>query len=110
MNNVTGAVIKNNWFERNWGINLKAQYDQNLQISGNVFSHPNLIHPSGAGPNDMSLMYLRNVDTVSVSGNLLSGAGPFTRTLQNTDATVTNATGLVNGTVQIDNALVFLKQ
>ncbi len=107
VNNVTGAVIKNNWFERNWSANITAQYDQNLQISGNVFSHPNLTHPSSAGPSDQSVLYLRNISGVSLSGNLLSGAGPFTRTLQNTDATVTNATGLVNGTIQIDNPLAF---
>ncbi len=110
VNNVTGAVIKNNWFERNWSANITAQYDQNLQISGNVFSHPNLTHPSSAGPSDQSVLYLRNISGVSLSGNLLLGAGPFTKTIQNTDATVTNATGLVNGTTQVDNPLAFLKQ
>ena len=45
LNSVSGATISGNFFDRNWGANVSCEYDQNLTITNNTFSHPNFIRP-----------------------------------------------------------------
>ena len=121
LNSVSGATISGNFFDRNWGANVSCEYDQNLTITGNTFSHPNFIRPPLAGAytgqydgnqglivaDPSSVVYLADDSGVTLSGNLVSGAGPYTQQLVEAATGVTGATGLTSGVTQIDAPLVF---
>ncbi len=80
--NTTGVTVADNWFENNWGANVQCQYDATVAVTGNTFQHPNEI--AGSSSIDTSVVYLANVTSGAVSGNLLYGAGPLTRFLSET--------------------------
>ncbi len=118
---VNGVTISGNTFERNWGANIACEYDQNLVITNNTFNHPNFIRPalatpytgkpgSGDGfiiPDPSSVVFLSSDAGVSLSGNIVNSAGPFTKSLVEVNTAITGATGLANGIVQVDNPVAF---
>ena len=110
---VTGLTISGNTFERNWGANLGCQYNANLVITNNTFNHPNFIRPASAAPysgnhaDPSSVVWLSDDAGVSLSGNLVNGAGPYTKSLVEVKTNVTGATGLTSGVLQVDNPLAF---
>ncbi len=53
------------------------------------------------------MVFLSNDDTVAFSGNIVNSAGPYTSSLVKVNTAVTNATGLANGVLPIDNPLAF---
>ncbi len=110
---VNGLTISGNTFERNWGANISCRYDANVVISNNTFNHPNFIRPFSTAyystdyGDPSSVVWLSDDAGVSLSGNIVSGAGPYTKFLVEVKTNVTNATGLTSGIVQVDNPLSF---
>ena len=82
-------------------------------------NHPNFIRPATASaytglpaggnnfinPAPSSIVFLSDDAGVALSGNIVSGAGPFTQNLVKANAHVTKAAGLAGGIVQVDSLL-----
>jgi hypothetical protein len=105
ISNVTGIVVANNYFENDWGTNLTLRNDAKVTVANNTFVCPNQIR--GTGFADNSVIFLSDVAGGLISGNVISGAGPYTQWFTGLGENVTDVSGLANGSLGIDNPLAF---
>jgi len=95
-------VIADNLFEDNRGPNLILSSAIGVQVENNRFVHPMTapafhIEPIGV-TNQGALIWMRNVDQVSLKGNTVVAPGTYFKTLIDADASVT-AEGMGDGIV-----------
>ncbi len=96
-------TITGNFFKNNWGPNIFLQSDDNAVVTNNTFVRPNEIQgwPEANMPTN-TVIGADLVHGLTLSGNVVSQAGPYTAMLFHASPSVTNVIGANNGIVDID--------
>ena len=76
---VKDVKISGNRFINNWGPNVGLFSDANVAVTGNTFVRPNEIQPwkEGTIATLGTVIYADNTPDLTLSGNTVSGKGPF---------------------------------
>ena len=99
---VRDVTISGNRFINNWGPNIGLFSDADVRVTGNTFVRPNGIRgwPEASFATLETVIYADMTRGLTLSGNKVSPAGPFTKSLLYTTASVTGLHGVSDGILQ----------